>query len=210
MPIDVIIDPQWLETLPTKEILNGMAEVVKSLLLDSEPEANRSYRSLLSLRHIPDNFILGRIASMAAEFKRKIVAEDPRDAGLRMILNFGHTSGHAFESLAAASGTPVGHGEAVAWGMLFALLLSEEKAGLTKGFAEEYRRGFLEPNYAPLPPASLNPESVVEMMGRDKKNARLGEVSMVLLEAPGKPLTGIPVSRREILDTLHKMDPMSG
>ncbi len=94
--------------------------------------------------------------------------------------------------------------------MLFALLLSEEKAGLTKGFAEEYRRGFLEPNYAPLPPASLNPESVVEMMGRDKKNARLGEVSMVLLEAPGKPLTGIPVSRREILDTLHKMDPMSG
>lgn len=208
MPVDVVIDSSWLGTLPRKEILEGLAEVVKVLLLDPDPSALSLYKNLLLGESLPPLTELGRMAEMAARFKRSIIEEDPFDTGRRKILNFGHTAGHAFESLAAECGKAVGHGEAVAWGMLFALILSERKVGLTPGFADSYKRGFLTVHYNPLPSEVFDAKKVCAMMGRDKKNGRLGEVSMVLLEAPGMPVSGVSVSGREIVDTLQQMLPM--
>lgn len=208
MPVDIIIDSTWLGTLPRKEILEGMAEVVKSLLLDPDPAARRLYSDLLESPGLPELPEIGKMAESAARFKIGVVEKDPYDMGIRKILNFGHTAGHAFESLALEAGKPVGHGEAVAWGMLFALMVSERKVGLSSGFADGYRDKFLSVHYRPIPQEATAPEKVCTLMGRDKKNGRIGEVSMVLLKEPGVPVIDVSVGRETIVDTLDKMFPM--
>ena len=121
-PEKVIISATPLATLPHKEFLNGLAEVVKTALISNV----EIYNSLRSEYATAGSDRVARAARRAAMEKQRIVDLDPKEQGLRRILNFGHTAGHAFESLAARrhaedSGFPVlAHGEAVAHGMLTA------------------------------------------------------------------------------------------
>ncbi len=116
----VAIDPDFLQTLPRAELLNGLAEVVKAAficdagLLESLAAGTN--------RLLKDREELTEIIYRAAAIKAEVVAQDEREGGLRRILNFGHTLGHGLE---AASHFKLPHGRAVAWGMLAALSLSE-------------------------------------------------------------------------------------
>ena len=150
----VLIDPAYLSTLSDVERRAGMAEVVKTGLL-----AGREVWKLDE----------GEMVRVCAAYKAGVVLSDPYEReGRRTVLNLGHTFAHALET---GSGYTVGHGEAVALGLLAALRLS----GLDTTVVEEI--------LAPVPVAA-DPDAAWAALKRDKK----GEGVFVLLEAPGKPL----------------------
>ena len=181
MPGEVIVDGRFLSTLPESEILNGLAEVVKTLFLINTPEALNALEVLLAARRLPGVEELGRLAAMAADYKKEIVAQDPLEKGIRRMLNFGHTYGHAYESRAAELGVPLPHGFAVAHGILPALETSIEKNGYPSRWLPLYR-DFLARFYPPLPPEILaDPSRLRLLMSRDKKNRRFGQIEMLLL-----------------------------
>jgi len=180
----VIICPALLETLPERELKSGFAEVVKMAIVTDE----QLYRELLDGDAMHDSELLGHAMLNAARAKEEVVRIDPQERGLRRILNFGHTAGHAYESYAARIGCPITHGEAVAHGMLHALELSRDRVGFPAGEVEKYRSRILERYYMPLPFGSEADEEIARLMAHDKKNPAAGEVRYVLLRRPGSPI----------------------
>lgn len=127
LPSEVIISALPLSTLCHEELMSGYAEMLKTGFIAD----NDLYFSLLRMDEIlSDSTLLENAMKRCVEIKEKVVSEDPTEKGLRKILNFGHTAGHAFESLALERHTPVPHGVAVAHGMLVELILSH----MLKGF----------------------------------------------------------------------------
>ena len=127
------------------------------------------------------------------------MARDPHEKGLRRILNLGHTAGHAFESLAARVGKPIGHGTAVAHGLLVALRLSERLTGLSAGIANEYEQKILKRFYPALPAECHDVRELIGIMAHDKKNPAAGEISFVLLRAIGEPVESVLVNEKILL-----------
>lgn len=123
-PVMVLIDTETLETLPERELKAGYAEVLKYGLID-----NAAFYEWLVAHHkdiaAKDPEALQYAISLSCETKAAIVAQDERETGLRAILNFGHTFGHAFEAELGYDNRLV-HGEAVAFGMVMAARLSEK------------------------------------------------------------------------------------
>jgi shikimate kinase / 3-dehydroquinate synthase len=188
-PAAVIVDPAVLASLPEPELAAGYAEVVKTALI-----AGGELWVQVSQGADPRSpeIILG-----CALTKLRIVARDERDAGLRQVLNLGHTVGHAIEAVTEYA--RYRHGEAVALGLLAALRLSEQ-AELRDQVASLLRARGL--------PTSLNgidPEAVVRATRSDKK--RLGEedVPFVLLDAPGAPRAGQQVGADAVLRAVREL-----
>lgn len=183
--VRVIVSPEYLETLPRAEVVSGLGEVVKMALI-ADPGM---YRRLVEGDALGDRELLGDAMRSAALAKEAIVAQDPHERGLRRILNFGHTAGHAYEMLAAGLGTPISHGEAVAHGILTALRMSHEQLGLPVEIATEYRERILDRYFKPLPfDVEAKRDELHELMRHDKKNSGAGEITFILLEAPGNPV----------------------
>jgi shikimate kinase / 3-dehydroquinate synthase len=174
-PVRVVVDPSLLETLPEAERLNGLAEVVKTGLLMGE-----------EIWELPDHEFVRRCAA----YKSGICLADPTDAGLRNVLNLGHTFGHAIE---AAAGYSLHHGRCVALGMLAALRLS----GLDDAAATVQR--VLRPEKA-----HVDREAAWRALGQDKK-ASGGTPRLVLLEAPGKPRYGVQLPEAEVRAALDAL-----
>ena len=200
MPERVIVDASWLATLPQAQMREGLAEVVKSALLGSAAV----YGELLNLPEVLTPRNVGQAAEWSARFKEGVVARDPHEKGLRRILNLGHTAGHAFESLAARVGKPIGHGTAVAHGLLVALKLSERLTGLSAGIANEYEQKILKRFYPALPAECHDEAELVSIMAHDKKNPAVGEISFVLLRAVGEPVESVRVARALIDGSLAR------
>ncbi len=181
MPRLVAVEPDVLATLPERAYRSGLAEVVKSALLSrSFFRAMPRLAGGLSARR-PESVAEAVRRSLA--MKAEVVASDPFERrGRRFALNLGHTVGHALE---AASAYRLTHGEAVAWGLLAVLGLSERRAGLPPRVAARARAwtfGLVRP---PRPPAAAL-RTWRERLGADKKSDRSGLVA-VLLAAPGRP-----------------------
>src|SRR5207249_9946050 len=117
----VFADITVLATLPARQIASGLAEIVKTAFLADRESVAQLGRALEPVRAGDLGTLLAAVA-IAAEVKAAIVSQDPRESGLRELLNFGHTMGHAYE---AASRYRVTHGEAVAIGMVYATALAE-------------------------------------------------------------------------------------
>jgi shikimate kinase/3-dehydroquinate synthase len=173
-PSQTVIDPALLETLPERERRSGMAEVVKTGLLAGEP-----------LWELPPPELVRRCAA----YKAAVCLRDPYEKGERATLNLGHTFAHALESAAGYEG--LGHGEAVALGLLAALRLS----GLETSTVEEV----LAPQ-----PAHVDREAAWAALARDKK-ARNGKPRLVLLEALGKPVTGVELPEDRVRAALNAL-----
>lgn len=187
-PSLVLADPALLPTLPRRELAAGMAEVVKALLLAGPEPVGELEEQVEGGLSAWEPFI-----ATAIRLKAATVSRDPREAGLRAILNLGHTVGHALEQV-----TGYGrylHGEAVAIGLVTALLLSERVMGLdpqwTRRVVRLLRRLDLPVDAPELHDLSLRP-ALLQALGRDKK-ARRGQARFVLLEAPGAPRVGVEV-----------------
>jgi 3-dehydroquinate synthase len=189
-PRIVVIDPRFLQTLPAAERLNGMAEVVKAGFI--RDPGLLTHLEQLRLKVFGDEEALTALIYRAAAIKAEVVAADEREGGLRRILNFGHTLGHALE---AAARFRLPHGRAVAWGMVAALRLSAELTNLPEA---EAQRGIslitdLGLTRRSLPP--LDPEVVLAALTLDKKRQE-GGVPFVLLRCWGETVIQeqVPIS----------------
>ncbi|MGH2379372.1 MAG: 3-dehydroquinate synthase, partial [Candidatus Limnocylindria bacterium] len=184
-PAAVLADPAVLATLPARQVSSGLAEVVKTAYLADRESVLQTARSIEgALRR--DLAPLTLLVSMSAEMKAAVVSADEREAGLREILNFGHTFGHAYE---AARAYEVTHGEAVAVGMVFASALAE-----TLGLAPASFRSGLEEvlRSAGLPVRARIPARAWPLLVLDKK-ARRGSVRWILPRRIGRfsEVTGV-------------------
>jgi 3-dehydroquinate synthase len=183
-PRAVLADPTVLDTLAPREMASGLAEVVKyAMIADSELPALLERRLVSGGRD--DVLTVTAMVEGCAAIKAQVVGSDAREAGLRAVLNYGHTTAHAIE--AATGYGPVTHGEAVAAGMRVAGRLSAELAGLPRAELEWQDRLLAGLDLQPLPP--IDPEAVLSRLGHDKK-AVGGEPRWVLLARRGDPRIG--------------------
>lgn len=189
MPEAVIISSEPLSTLPEKEIGSGFGEIVKMAMITSED----SYRLTLDENILRDKAKLAEGMLMSIREKERIVEEDPKESGLRKVLNFGHTAGHALETLMLEKGTPVSHGEAVANGILVSLILSHMIEGMSSDEIYRYRDGVLRRHFKPIQFSCNDYDRIEEIVSHDKKNPSAGDIRFVLLEKIGKPHIDVPV-----------------
>jgi 3-dehydroquinate synthase len=193
-PALVLCDTDMLRTLPEREFRGGLAEIIKhAIIADREIFANLE-KNLEKLER-RDTGLLAELIPRNVAIKARIVSRDEREAGLREILNFGHTFAHALESLTQYRRYQ--HGEAVAWGMMCAALLGHE-VGITR--ADDVSRIVaMVRRLGPLPPWPKLPESAfIDAMRADKK-ARYGEIRFVLAPRIGKAASyaHLPISAVE-------------
>jgi shikimate kinase/3-dehydroquinate synthase len=177
LPAAVISDTTTLATLPEEELAAGFVEAVKTGLLAGGALWER-VRDIDEL----DPAALDDVVFACARYKCEVVAADERDAGLRQLLNLGHTVGHAIE--AAGGYAHYRHGEAVGLGLIAALRLSEAPS-LAAEVEEVLARHDLPVVLAP----ELETDAILEALGRDKKRTSDG-IGFVLLSEPGGPRTG--------------------
>jgi 3-dehydroquinate synthase len=199
-PLLVLADMETLETLPQRELRSGLAEVIKHGLIRDAAffdwlEANLDRL----LARDPDALEQAVVRSIA--IKAEIVGQDERERGLRVLLNFGHTFGHAIET-GLGYGTWL-HGEAVAAGMVMAADLSRQLGYLSEVDAARIR-SLLERAGLPTTAKGLTPGRMQELMRVDKK-ARKGRVHFVLLERLGMALLRADVPPGAIEHTLSRL-----
>lgn len=190
-PVETLIWPGWLQTLPAKEILNGFAEMLKTGLI--EPSDVRSQHSeglweaLLryDIERMPIEALTPLIRRCVA-VKEAIVADDPKEEGLRKVLNFGHTFGHALEELSLSGEAGLSHGYAVLYGMIAELYLSVTKLGCEREVLQQLTQIMIHTYGKPACKCS-DRERLIALMKQDKKNERAAEINVTLLEAVGSP-----------------------
>ena len=164
-PSLVLIDPQLLATLPVRELRCGLAEIVKyGMIADADFFALLEKNSK-SLTHLDLEFY-SQIITKCCTIKANVVTQDERESGLRAILNYGHTFGHAIETVSNFRG--LNHGEAVSIGMAIAADLAV-KIGIFKAEDAERQNRLLESLGLPVQVENCDPKAIIEAMRKDKK-----------------------------------------
>ena len=183
----------WLETLPPREVSHGLAEVIKMALL----AGGEFFEDLgdLAVARAGDKEALQALILHSVRYKAAVVAEDERESDLRAVLNYGHTIGHGLEA-AAAYDLPTGRPSPP--GCIAATRLSRENRFDMDLL--ELHEDLLRAAGLPLKVPTVDVESVLEAMGRDKKRLssdRAGEYRFVLLRDVGQPEWDVPVGVAE-------------
>ncbi len=177
-PRVVFIDIETLSTLPMSELRAGLFESIKAGFIRDRALFNLMEREQAAIL-ARDPALLDRVITASVRMKAEVVGKDERESGLRMILNFGHTIGHAIEAV-AGFGTLL-HGDAVGWGMLAALEISRMRGLLEK----EYVRAVHTIHAYGLPKLpELSAKKLVAATAKDKKNSS-GTRRFVLLKTIG-------------------------
>ena len=182
-PQMVLADMSTLQTLPARELSAGLAEVIKyALIMDIEflewLEVNLPAMMALDLA------ILGEAVKRCCEYKADLVAQDEREAGVRALLNFGHTFGHVIETHEGYGNWL--HGEAVAVGMVQAAELSQKMGWLSLDDVARIKRVLTLANL-PVNPPAIATETALDLMGHDKK-VKGGQIRLILLESLGEAI----------------------
>ena len=197
-PSAVIADIDTLETLPSRELVAGLAEVIKYGAVADAPFLDWIEANLAALL-ARDKPALAHAVKRSCELKAAVVAADERESGVRATLNFGHTFAHAIET-----GTGYGswlHGEAVGCGMAMAADLSVRLGGIEAALAERLT-GIVAAAGLPVRAPALGVERYLELMSLDKK-AVGGDLRFVLLEGPGRAALRAAPSA-SVVQTLHR------
>lgn len=196
-PEQIIISPKFLKSLPFRELISGFAEVIKYALIadknlweelqDFDSASGKNWQSIIE---------------KCVAIKQKITAEDPFEKGLRKILNFGHTIGHALESYSIEKNplTSLLHGEAIALGMTAETYLSHKKNNLSLPdltFITNYIRNI----FPPFTISGNEFENLISLMRNDKKNKQ-NEIRFALMKNIGNASWDISCTENEILDAL--------
>jgi 3-dehydroquinate synthase len=189
-PDAVLADPAALVSLPRRERSSGLAEIIKAAFLVDRDSVSQLERSTAALLDGDLGPTLGAIA-LAVDVKAGVVADDEREAGLRELLNYGHTLGHAYE---AASRYRVTHGEAVSVGLVFATALADV-LDLAPTSLRERLEALL--SAAGLPTRAKLPAATWSFLQQDKK-ARAGRVRWILPRTIGRFSEVIDVSPRAL------------
>jgi 3-dehydroquinate synthase len=198
-PLGVFADLHTLSTLPPRELRAGLQECVKAGVI-------RDPALFAIMEDNAEAILSGDIAAIqpvveaSVQMKADVVAADEREGGLRMILNFGHTVGHAIE--AATHYKALLHGEAIGWGMIAATRLAQTRSMLDTDTARAITT--LVHAYGPLPYFEATAEQLMALTRNDKKN-RSGTLSFILPVAIGKVEIVRDVTEIELHNAIEQM-----
>ncbi len=188
-PKATIIDTAFLSTLPKRELRSGFAEIIKHCLISDVAMWN-----VIRQKSVDEQDWKALVVHSVG-FKKSVTEKDPVEKGLRKILNFGHTIGHAVESHFLKKGNRIFHGEAIAMGMIMEATIAVSKGLISQSESEEIRTYILK-----IFPEVLLPfdrSEVIQLMLQDKKN-REGEILMALPKGIGDATWDVKVSRAEL------------
>jgi 3-dehydroquinate synthase len=194
----VLTDPELLRTLPDREFRGGLAEVIKHAIIADAPMFRMLEKNMEKVLR-RDRTALGQLIPRNVEIKARIVSRDERESGLREILNFGHTFGHALESVTKYRRYQ--HGEAVAWGMMAAAFLGHELGRMRA--ADVSRIVALVRRLGPLPAWPRVPAATLLNAMRSDKKARGGTLRFVLAACIGRARTSEVVPLHVVERVLH-------
>ena len=198
-PRAVLVDVNLLKTLPPREFRAGLQESIKAGIIRSSKLFNYLEKNIEATK-AGEPEVLSKIISMSIQIKAEVVQQDEKEADLRMILNFGHTLGHAIE--AATAYKKLLHGEAIAWGSIAALHLATRRNLLRD---KEFRRAVdLILSFGPVPGFRAQPETLVNLTASDKK-ARSGKRAFVICRAIGQAEVIYDVTDEELLEATRTM-----
>jgi 3-dehydroquinate synthase len=199
-PLAVAIDPSVLQTLPRREFRAGLYEVIKYGMTSSQALFERVGRERTAI-FSKDAAVVEAVISESCRIKAAVVAADEKEAGLRRILNFGHTAGHALE--AVTKYRRYRHGEAVAYGMLVAAELAVMRGALAA--ADRAALADLIASLGPLPPiADISTREMLDAMQHDKKMVA-GRLNYVLPTGIGSTTIVDDVTEKEMKGALVKV-----
>ncbi len=195
-PEQIFIYPKFLETLPFKELRSGFAEMLKHGLIADKAH----WDQLIQIRKLEVETVIPHIQT-SMNIKQDVVEKDFHESNIRKTLNFGHTIGHAVESLCLQQGNPILHGEAVAMGMIAEAhltylenLISEEDAKIVIENIQRY--------YPYLDISDFKDEDITALLLNDKKNTD-SKINFSLLSAIGSCTYDHQCSQKNILDAIH-------
>jgi 3-dehydroquinate synthase len=199
-PHAVVIDPSVLGTLPRREFRAGLYEVIKYGMTSSSALFDRIARDRQAIfARNPE--VLAAVITESCRIKADVVAKDEKESGLRRILNFGHTAGHALEAVTRYR--RYRHGEAVAYGMLVAAELAVARGALAA--ADRKALAELIASLGPLPPiADISSAELMEAMQHDKKMVA-GRLHFVLPTAIGATAIVDDVTEKEMKKALARV-----
>ncbi len=199
-PCAVFTDLNFLDTLPEKEFNNGLAEIIKYGAIEDEKMFHALEDNMEAVKQ-KDATLLLKLVENCCRIKKSIVEIDEKEQGLRRILNFGHTLGHALEAL---SKYKVTHGEGIALGMIAAARISEKMGYLENGETKRIE-GLI--NGVGLPvniSKSVSPENIISQLRMDKK--KKGDiVHFVLLKKIGMPFVNGAIEASLISEVIEEM-----
>lgn len=198
-PSLVVIDTDTLHSLPLRQFRAGLAEVLKYGAIADENLWHHVLGLASELRHARTEN-LAQVVYRCCQIKAEIVAQDETEQGLRAILNFGHTVGHALE--AATGYRRLLHGEAVSIGMVSAALVGEVVGVTPAGTSQTIADALRSVGLPVALPADVANEQLLPLMGRDKK-AREGKMRFVLLHRIGQAILPTVVNEKEVLQALQ-------
>ncbi len=184
-PKMVLVFPKFLKTLDARQVKSGYAEMLKhGLIKDAD-----YWKALKNTKTFADSACIKKSISI----KNDVVLQDPTEQGIRKILNFGHTLGHAIESyfLESDDKETLLHGEAIAIGMILEGYLSHELKGLSKLSLQEIKETFLK-SFDKVTFDAEDIKAILKLLKYDKKNSH-GDVNFVLLQSIGTAVTDIKI-----------------
>ena len=192
-PRATILCPEWLSTLSPQQFLSGFAEMLKTGLIDGQALWNGLLQYDLDKM---DTASLSPLIADCMAVKQRIVAQDPQENGIRKVLNFGHTFGHALERK-----MQVPHGYAVLYGMIAELYLSVTRLGCPREPLQQLTRLMLQ--YYGKPKCKCSDrDQLLALMQQDKKNEQAAQINCTLLQAVGTPLINQSISSSDANEAL--------
>ncbi len=195
----VIADTALLKTLPKREIVSGLGEVIKYGIIEDYDFFKYTHKYLKEILDV-DQSIIPYIVKMCCKIKARIVSEDEKEIGLRKNLNFGHTIGHAIET--ATKYKKYTHGQAVIIGMYYESKIAKSMGLIDDDYLNEIS-ACLKETRVPLGLDSFSKEELIKIMGRDKKN-KDSKISFILPVGKGK-VREFLISEVNLLDILTKI-----
>ena len=188
LPKATLVITEFLTTLPPDELRSGFAEVIKHAIISDRALWNQIRKKPLT----EQNF--RKLVRHSSDLKMRVVKRDPRERGLRKILNFGHTIGHALESLSLQTSKPLLHGEAIAAGMAMESYIAWKKGLLNEGEFTEIQ-SYIHRIFGKI--TVPDEAGWLGALWQDKKN-KDNRILMALPKSIGKAVFDIPVSEPEI------------
>ena len=196
MPAATLIGPEFLKTLPFRELRSGFAEVIKHCII-----SDRKMWDVIRKKDVAGQD-WQTVIRHSVDFKSQVVTEDPKEKGRRKILNFGHTVGHALETYFLDSGNPLYHGEAIAAGMIAESFIARQK-GLITSDEESQITSYLDSIYdrikVPKDPM------ILEIMSQDKKN-RGNKILTALPQGIGNAIWDVEVNEEQVIESLSFLE----
>ena len=195
-PENIFVFPDFLNTLPYSQLRSGFAEMLKHGLIADQ----KHWNDLISIKHLTAENLFPFIET-SMKIKERIVGQDFKEQHIRKTLNFGHTIGHAIESLFLQTGTAIPHGEAVALGMICESRLAFLINLIGEVDAENIINN-IRKFYPYLSISQFSDDQILPLMMNDKKNSS-GKISFSLLKKIGEGNFDCEVSEKDLISTLQ-------